>query len=411
MDGFNEGVKKLEGLRDGGFIDATEYEKRKKELVDSYVLASAGSAVATTSVYPGYPVAGASNIVKLRGLPFGCTESDVINFFAGYKLDSDPVKFQMNAEGKHSGICFVRLVSEAEATRALSKSKQYMGQRYIEVFPSNDEEMGIKTAPVAATNWVRMRGLPFGSTKADIKAFFEGFTLTDASIFLVMGPDGRPSGAAFVQFSDEYESQRALLKDKEQIGTRYIELFLSNREECDSAIARAHVGDAGKGFGGFGMDPYGMGAYGMGGYGAMGYGMGGFGAAGFGGGYGMGMGKGMGKGFGGGGGKAGLASPGGDNVVRLRGLPFRATEQEILGFFAGLPVTRTAIAFAGGRPSGEAFVEFSDRYGLEGALQRNRQLLGSRYIEVFQATAAEMAAASSPAAYDPYAAMYGGAAW
>jgi hypothetical protein len=80
----------------------------------------------------------------------------------------------------------------------------------------------------------------------------------------------------------------------------------------------------------------------------------------------------------------------GDNVVRLRGLPFRASEQDIAGFLSGLEIARTHIVYQGGRPSGEAFVEFRNKFGCEGALQRNRQLMGSRYIEVFRSSKQEM---------------------
>ncbi len=44
-----------------------------------------------------------------------------------------------------------------------------------------------------------------------------------------------------------------------------------------------------------------------------------------------------------------------------------------------------------------------DTEGMEGG----HRWVWPRYIEVFQATQGEMAAASAPAAYDPYAAMYG----
>ena len=65
-----------------------------------------------------------------------------------------------------------------------------------------------------------MRGLPFSATKQDINAFFDGFNVSESGIFMVTGKGGRPSGEAFVQFNDEYEAQRALLKDKEPIGMR-----------------------------------------------------------------------------------------------------------------------------------------------------------------------------------------------
>jgi len=218
MDGFKDAVQKLEQLRDGGFIAPEEFEKSKKELVDSYVLVQAASKPAQQAVTVP---SGPAFIVKLRGIPFNTSDSDIINFFFGFALDKqEPVKFQLTPEGKQSGICFVKFSSLQEANRALTKNKQYMGQRYVEVFPSSADEMALRTAPLTATNWVRMRGLPFSATKGDILAFFAGFNLTEAGIFMVSGADGRASGEAFVQFGDEFEAQRALLKDKEPIGQR-----------------------------------------------------------------------------------------------------------------------------------------------------------------------------------------------
>lgn len=397
MDGFKDAVYKLEQLRDGGLIAADEFDRRKKELVDTYV----GTAPAGGGAVGAYAPTGAvgvtgeesSTVVKLRGIPFTATDRDVTDFFAGFALDfSEPVRFQMNAEGKHSGICYVKFQSVEEAVRAQTKNRQYLGQRYVEVFPSSVDEMQQKTAPIGATNWVRMRGLPFSSTKADIKQFFEGFHLNDAGIFMVTGKGGRPSGEAFVQFSDENETQRALLKDKEPIGQRYIEMFLATREDCDAAIARHSrepMMGAGKGYGG--------GAY-SGGYGAQAaYGGGGYGAQpAYGAQYGAVAGYGGGKG-GGMGATAGVSTGGVDNVVRLRGLPFRSTEQDIVTFLAGLDIARSLIVYQGGRPSGEAFVEFRNRYGVEGALQRNRGMMGPRYVEVFESSAAEMDARSAGA--------------
>jgi len=415
MDGFKDAVQKLEQLRDGGFIAPEEFEKSKKELVDSYVLVQAASKPAQQAVTVP---SGPAFIVKLRGIPFNTSDSDIINFFFGFALDKqEPVKFQLTPEGKQSGICFVKFSSLQEANRALTKNKQYMGQRYVEVFPSSADEMALRTAPLTATNWVRMRGLPFSATKGDILAFFAGFNLTEAGIFMVSGADGRASGEAFVQFGDEFEAQRALLKDKEPIGQRYIELFLSTREECDSTIAK-YRGDMGMGFGagpgfGMGMDL----GYGGKGYGGMGYNAGygaGFGGMAYGAaapafpsGYaGRNIAAGLGKGFGKGG-------PGSDNVVRIRGLPFRSSESDIVAFFQGLPVTRSLVVQIGGRPSGEAYVEFRDASGVQAALQRNRQLMGSRYIEVFPASKGEMESAAlttSAGGFDPYG-MYAGAGW
>lgn len=83
-------------------------------------------------------------------------------------------------------------------------------------------------------------------------------------------------------------------------------------------------------------------------------------------------------------------SGGGDQedgyVVKLRGLPWSTTVDEILKFFRdckildgpnGVHMTTSRE----GRPSGEAFVELIDEEDLKHALKRDRDHMGNRYIE------------------------------
>lgn len=85
-----------------------------------------------------------------------------------------------------------------------------------------------------------------------------------------------------------------------------------------------------------------------------------------------------------------MMSGGGDQddgfIVKLRGLPWSATVDDILKFFidcnirngkAGVHMTSSKE----GRPSGEAFVEFEDEEEVERACQRDRDHMGNRYIE------------------------------
>ena len=49
----------------------------------------------------------------------------------------------------------------------------------------------------------------------------------EGGVLFVKKPDGRATGDAFVLFKEEAEGDKALLKHKEIIGSRYIELFRS----------------------------------------------------------------------------------------------------------------------------------------------------------------------------------------
>ncbi|KAH8312647.1 hypothetical protein KR044_011968 [Drosophila immigrans] len=87
-------------------------------------------------------------------------------------------------------------------------------------------------------------------------------------------------------------------------------------------------------------------------------------------------------------------------VVKLRGLPYAVTEQQIEEFFAGLEIKtdREGILFVmdrRGRATGEAFVQFESQDDTEQALGRNREKIGHRYIEIFRSSIAEMKRATN----------------
>ncbi|CAJ1415065.1 unnamed protein product [Effrenium voratum] len=93
------------------------------------------------------------------------------------------------------------------------------------------------------------------------------------------------------------------------------------------------------------------------------------------------------------GGGAGGGGEGTSAAIRLRGLPFSSTEQDVLAFFAQHdvvdrisegPKAVSLILRASGKSSGQALVQMRDRADAELA-QRvlNGQWMGTRYIEVF----------------------------
>ena len=102
-------------------------------------------------------------------------------------------------------------------------------------------------APVAArlpqehTGVLKMRGLPFSATKDDIITFYDDpalsvtAPLTHDSIHIVTSLDGRPSGMAFVEFASAEDAKAAMVRDRQTMGSRYVELFPSSREEATRA--------------------------------------------------------------------------------------------------------------------------------------------------------------------------------
>ena len=89
-------------------------------------------------------------------------------------------------------------------------------------------------------------------------------------------------------------------------------------------------------------------------------------------------------------------------IVRMRGLPFTATHEQVLAFFGQGEGPAEACDVSGGgdgilfvrypdgRPTGDAFVLFSCEEHAQSALKKHKEILGKRYIELFKSTAAEV---------------------
>ena len=80
-------------------------------------------------------------------------------------------------------------------------------------------------------------------------------------------------------------------------------------------------------------------------------------------------------------------------ALRMRGLPYRATEKDVVNFFQGITIVPGGIHFlmnASGRPSGEGYVEFPNAEEAEKAMAKHNQRMMHRYIELFRASKQEV---------------------
>lgn len=72
---------------------------------------------------------------------------------------------------------------------------------------------------------VKMRGLPFSATPADVVDFFADVAKV-LDVEIEFGRDNRPTGTANVLFGSHSDAKAALSKNRENMGSRYVELFL-----------------------------------------------------------------------------------------------------------------------------------------------------------------------------------------
>jgi len=261
-------------------------------------------------------------------------------------------------------------------------------------------------------NVVRLRGLPFSATKADIERFFgEEYEIVKDGILLPLSADGRASGQAYVQFSNEDDATKAIEKKNKQImGHRYIELYASSMEEAYRSSQKCRGENRSpKGVMNYNGKPitglrY---AYGRG-YGPNGpptkgqrdnsrypveYGQ-------------MNMFRGLNNSSYGmfdnaspfsqslnypfinnlGGNDSSSAGLNGHRV-QMRGLPYQVSERDIMSWFSTVvdPIHVRIIYSAVGKPTGDAEVLFANENDVKKAMTKHKQHLQHRYIELYDA--------------------------
>nr|XP_033790648.1 epithelial splicing regulatory protein 1 isoform X2 [Geotrypetes seraphini] len=183
---------------------------------------------------------------------------------------------------------------------------------------------------------IRARGLPWQSSDQDIARFFKGLNIAKGGAALCLNAQGRRNGEALVRFVSEEHRDLALQRHKHHMGNRYIEVYKATGDDF-LKIAGGTSNEV-----------------------------------------------------------AQFLSRENQVIVRMRGLPFTATTEEVLAFFGPhCPVTGGKegilfVTYPDGRPTGDAFVLFSCEEYAQNALKKHKDLLGKRYIELFRSTAAEV---------------------
>uniref|UniRef100_A0A336MCR4 CSON009650 protein n=1 Tax=Culicoides sonorensis TaxID=179676 RepID=A0A336MCR4_CULSO len=214
---------------------------------------------------------GAQVIIRMRGLPYDCSAKQVLEFFdsgenACKVLDeADGVLFVKKPDGRATGDAFVLFADESDATKALSKHRESIGQRYIELFRSTTAEvqqvlnrsLDPKTyeqhqPPLIAQlppmqmpilpqhiitsgtekSCIRLRGLPYESKVDHILLFLDDFAkhILYQGVHMVFNSQGQFTGEAFIQMDSEQTAHlcaqqkhhRYMMFGKKQ---RYIEVF------------------------------------------------------------------------------------------------------------------------------------------------------------------------------------------
>ncbi|XP_068422630.1 G-rich sequence factor 1 [Clinocottus analis] len=277
-------------------------------------------------------------IMHVKGLPWSCTAHELLEFFSECTIrdGAKGIHLMVDHLGRPSGQAFIEMEHEEDVGKALEKDRQYLGPRYVEVCEVTNSDAEALLQTPGHSDVVRLRGLPFSCTEEDIFQFFLGLDIVQNGITVVRDHRGRNSGSAYVQFHSQEAAKKALQRDRQVIGNRYIEVFPSTKAEIHTnwnkkfnpVFPHANLQTANR---------------------------------------------------------TGLQNQAGSaHYVHMRGLPFHVAAEDIVKFFAPLPVSKILMEYGpDGRPSGEAKVHFSCHKDSLSAMTRDRTYIGERYIELF----------------------------
>ncbi|XP_066594106.1 RNA-binding protein fusilli isoform X3 [Prorops nasuta] len=223
---------------------------------------------------------GAQVIIRMRGLPYDCVAKQVLEFFqSGQKpcevMDGeDGVLFVKKPCGRPTGDAFVLFFKEEDAVKALSKHRDSIGSRYIELFRSTTAEVqqvlnraidGPNThAPhplpphtlvpqVAITSGtrkdcVRLRGLPYEALVEHILEFMgvHSKNIVFQGVHMVYNGQGQPSGEAFIQMDSESSAYKCASQRHHQYmiygkKQRYIEVFQCSGQDMHLVLTGGNM--------------------------------------------------------------------------------------------------------------------------------------------------------------------------
>ncbi|KAM9810936.1 putative RNA-binding protein 19 [Neosynchiropus ocellatus] len=195
--------------------------------------------------------------VKLRGVPFTVKERQIREFMTPLKPAA--IRIGMNESGKRTGYVYVDLHSQEEVEKALKKNKDYIGGRYIEVFPAgssgwnrrektenvNDRDFTRKLKDdeeeedVSESGRIFIRNLPYTCTEEEINELFSKHGPLSDVLFPIDNLTKRPKGFAFVTYMIPENAVTALAQlDGHIFQGRMLHLLPSTiKKESDESLA------------------------------------------------------------------------------------------------------------------------------------------------------------------------------
>ncbi|XP_054629080.1 RNA binding motif protein 12Bb [Dunckerocampus dactyliophorus] len=219
-------------------------------------------------------------VIRLQGLRITAGSQEIRKFFTGLKIPDGGV----HIIGGEREEAFIIFASDEDARRAMTRSGgQIRGGRVTLLLSSKTEMQSLleKSAKKVETNQkshhedngrharrsmesdtsqraatrhevspptrqqrtsndkslcVFLKGLPFTVTEREVSEFFSGLRIIDMA--LLKNQAGKNNGMGLVKFSSNEEALEALKRDREYIGSRYVEVSPSSEEDWRRTAGR-----------------------------------------------------------------------------------------------------------------------------------------------------------------------------
>ncbi|XP_075701452.1 RNA-binding protein 12 [Rhinoderma darwinii] len=205
--------------------------------------------------------------------------------------------------------------------------------------------------------YVALHGLPLPVSENDIKEFLHGLRLD--GLVIVKDHIGRPTGVVLVKLLTPHDTYEAMKRNRMLLGQRFIEVHPASERQW--VMSGGHVGKHSAGHhGALHMMQHSMGR---------------------------------------------SKSPNTRQRSRsrsphehgfciyLKGLPYEAENKHVIDFFKKLDIIEDSIYIAygpNGKATGEGFMEFRNETDYKTALNRHKQYMGNRFIQVHPVTKSQM---------------------
>ncbi|XP_018415692.1 PREDICTED: RNA-binding protein 12B [Nanorana parkeri] len=186
--------------------------------------------------------------VFMYGLPYSATEEEVRKFFSG--IDVVEVLFLLRPNGLRNGNGLVKFGSAKDASAALERHNQYIGDRFISLKKTTEEQwvtaggqVGVphskqprkrrsrSRSPQNQQFYVHLKNLSYSVEKEDIKRFLGFPDLPDSQIKFLLDRHQNRTREGFVMVRNGWQFEKCITLHKGNLGGRPIFILPIPRKE------------------------------------------------------------------------------------------------------------------------------------------------------------------------------------